>query len=452
MDKYIIRELIPPFFGALSVIMFVLVLDFLLDILNLIIAKGVEVFIVGKLFVYNLAWILTLSVPMASLMTSLMTYGRLSEDRETTALKALGIPFWRLVVPGAVLMSILSIGMIIFGDKVVPEANYMAKKLIYQIHRVKPMAALKERIFIEDFPNIVLYIDRLDEDAEKIYGVTIYEKQKGEKPRTIIAPEGEVHYDQQADAVNFILYNGTIHDIDPQDPTKYTLAEFNKQVIQINDLGTRLDETHGKRRGDRELSIKMIKDKIIQQKKIISDSRQSIRETVSDAIDSLFQTRDYGARPHSSPIRRALILSRRQYMTIRRMKFRIESADHRIRMLSVEYHKKFALPLACLLFLLVGAPVGVWAKKGGLGVAVGLSFGFFLIYWAFLIGGEELADRGVISPIIGMWSGNIVLLIIFFIMLYRVTFEARFSGFGWIAKITKKIWQKSGNKIDNSSH
>ncbi|RKZ28935.1 YjgP/YjgQ family permease, partial [bacterium] len=110
---------------------------------------------------------------------------------------------------------------------------------------------------------------------------------------------------------------------------------------------------------------------------------------------------------------------------------------------------KYSLPLACLVFLLVGAPVGAWARKGGLGIAVGLSFGFFLLYWAFLIGGEEIADRGIVSPTVGMWSGNVVLFVIAMIMLYRVTFEEKFAGFGWMQKLIQKVEEFRNRRLKN---
>ena len=449
LDRYIIRELIPPFIGSLAVILFVLILDFLLKILDLIIAKGVPVFTVGKIFIYNLAWMFSLAVPMASLMASLMAFGRFSQDREITALKSLGIPFWRTMVPAVFIMALLSIVMIIFGDKVVPNTNFRSKILFSQIHKKKPMVALHPRVFIDKFPGIVVYVDKIDDKAEKLYGISIYEKRTDGKPRVITAPDGEVHYDKKSDAIKFTLYNGEIHDVDLEDPNRYTLAHFDKQIINITDLGTKLGGGGVRRRGDRELSISMIKAKIAEQETILNTSRQRIREIIAGAFDSLYIPRRYGKRLTSSAVRRAMISERKRYIEIRKMKFRVSNALYRIRKLATEHQKKYSLPLACLVFLLVGAPVGTWARKGGLGIAVGLSFGFFLLYWAFLIGGEEIADRGIVSPAVGMWSGNVVLFVIAMIMLYRVTFEEKFAGFGWMQKLIQKVEEFRNRRLKN---
>ncbi len=438
LDRYIIRGLIPPFFGGLAVILFVLVLDFILDILNLIIAKGVPTLIVGKLFIYNLAWMISLAVPMAALVSSLMAFGKLSGDREIVAARALGIPFWRMMIPAAFIMALLSVVMILFGDIVVPETNLRSKTLMVQIRRKKPLTALRPRVFIDDFPNVVLYIKRVNDRTGKIYGVTMYEKQPNQRPRIIIAPEGEVKYDPQDDAVTFTLLNGEIHDIDADDPTRYTRMQFSKQTISIGNLGTKLGEEKLKRRGDRELSISMLVDRIHQLDVKTDSLRSKIRSTVSSAIESLFVLKTHKGRLYSTPERRALLRQRKIYSKLRKYGLKISENTRRKRKLEVEHQKKFSLPLACLVFLLIGAPVGAWARRGGIGVAAGISFGFFLIYWAFLIGGEELADRAIVSPVLGMWSGNVVMTVAGLLMLYRVTYQSRFSGFSWITRIFKK--------------
>ena len=445
LDRYIVRGLIPPFFGGLFVILFVLVIDFILDILNLIIAKGVPAMIVGKLFVYNLAWMISLAVPMAALVSSLMAFGRLSGDREIVAARSLGIPFWRMMLPALFVMMLLSVVMILFGDRVVPETNLRAKTLMVQIRRKKPLTALRPRIFIDDFPNIVLYIERINDKTGKIFGVKMYEKQQSQRPRVIIAPEGEVKYVPQEDAVKFTLYNGEIHEIDPDNPERYTRIEFSRQVINITELGTKLGEQKLKRRGDRELSISMLADRIEEYERKTDSLRVILSGIVNSAIDSLFVPKSVTSRGriHSTVERRALLRQRKIYSKLRKYQTKISESIRRKRKLEVERQKKYSLPLACLVFLLVGAPVGAWARRGGIGVAAGISFGFFLIYWAFLIGGEELADRAIVSPVVGMWSGNVVMAVVGLIMLYRVTYQSRFSGFGWIAKIFSRKERKS---------
>ncbi len=438
LDRYIIRQLIAPFIGSLCVVMFVLVMDFLLDILNLIISKGVPPWAVGELFVFNLAWMITLAVPMASLVASLMVYGRMAGDQEIVAMSSVGLPLQRLMAPGIFLMALLSILMIFFNDSITPIANYRAKQMMVEIHRKKPMAAIQARVFIEDFPNMVLYTDKVDDRAGKLYGIKIFEKQRTGKPRTIIAPEGEVKYDPRADAIKFTLFNGEIHEIDPESPDRYTKIKFSKQVINISDLGTKLGEQRLARRGDREMTGKMLKKSIQLNINRIDSVKKEMSRIAGYSIDSIFNARSYKGRPNARPVRRALLKERRTYGVLQKYLFTIHECTKRINKLRVELNKNYSLAFACIFFLLVSAPVGAWTRKGGLGVAVGLSFGFFLVYWAFLIGGEELADRGLVHPTIGIWSGNAVMFIIAVLILIKLTYGIRVAPVHWVVGIFKK--------------
>ncbi|MCD6124533.1 LptF/LptG family permease [bacterium] len=422
LDRYIIKNLFPPFLGALGVVLFVLVMDFLLDILNLIIAKGVPVWAVGKLFLYNLAWMLSLAIPMASLVASLMAYGRMSEDREIVAARSSGISFPRMMMPGLLIMVLLSAIMVIFNDKVVPEYNYKAKQMMVQIHRKKPLAAIRPRVFIDEFPGIVLYVGDMDDKKKILYDVLIFEKKRGAKSRTIVAPKGKVRYNPEADEISFTLYGGQIHELDPQDPSRYIRIDFDEETIVISELGTKLGEEARTFRGDRELNIAMIKEKIRSYRARIDSALFSLRQIAASAIDSLWVPRTYRGKPGASPTRRALLRERRRAGLIRRQIYVIKQSERRINKLTVEVHKKYALALACIFFFLVSAPLGALIRRGGLGVAVGLAFGFFLTYWAFLIGGEELADRGIVNPIIAMWSGNIVMGIIAVISMLKIIY------------------------------
>ena len=422
LDRYIIKNLFPPFLGALGVVLFVLVMDFLLDILNLIIAKGVPAWAVGKLFLYNLAWMLSLAIPMASLVASLMAYGRMSEDREIVAARSSGISFPRMMMPGLLIMALLSAIMVIFNDKVVPEYNYKAKQMMVQIHRKKPLAAIRPRVFIDEFPGIVLYVGDMDDKKKILYDILIFEKKRGAKSRTIVAPKGKVRYNPEADEISFTLYGGQIHELDPQDPSRYIRIDFDEETIVISELGTKLGEEARTFRGDRELSIAMIKEKIHSYRARIDSALSSLRQIAASAIDSLWVPRTYRGKPGASPTRRALLRERRRAGLIRRQIYVIKQSERRINKLTVEVHKKYALALACIFFFLVSAPLGALIRRGGLGVAVGLAFGFFLTYWAFLIGGEELADRGIVNPIIAMWSGNIVMGIIAVISMLKIIY------------------------------
>ncbi|MCK5087047.1 MAG: LptF/LptG family permease, partial [Melioribacteraceae bacterium] len=116
----------------------------------------------------------------------------------------------------------------------------------------------------------------------------------------------------------------------------------------------------------------------------------------------------------------------------------------------VEIHKKYAIPVACIVFILIGAPLGIMTRKGGLGIAAGISMFFFLLYWAFLIGGEKLSDRGMFSPFLGMWSANILLLILGIYLTVKIARERITIDFSGLQKLIPKQWR--ANREENEDN
>ncbi len=122
---------------------------------------------------------------------------------------------------------------------------------------------------------------------------------------------------------------------------------------------------------------------------------------------------------------------------------RVESSQNEINKYLVEIYKKYALPAACIIFILIGAPLGVMVRKGGFGVAASISLFFFLIYWAFLIGGEKLAERSILSPFWGMWAANVLLGIAGIILTQRTVKETVTLEFTWLKKLLPKQWRET---------
>ncbi len=440
LSKYVLREHLAPFIGGLVIIMFVLLMDFILDALNLIIAKGVEPLIIIKLFSLNLAWMLALAVPMACLLAGLMAFGRLSEDGEITAAVGSGIPFVRLLVLPLFVALLLSFLMIYFSNDILPDANYEAKMLLGDIKRKKPTLAIKERVFIEDFPNVGMYIEELDEKTNELWGITIYDQAERRVPRVIQANYGKMNYSEATDALTFNLFDGTIHEIDDEDPSKYTRIDFDQQTIRFSDLGLKMERRGSGHRGDRELKIADMKARIATKDSAIERSLEAVKSISDKAYRAAFAPTRGDTDASALEIYR--IIGRRAKSTKQAVNSQlntIEAHKHYIRKYQVEIYKKITLPFACLFFLLVGAPVGAWTRKGGLGIAIGMGIGFFVVYWAFLIGGEELADRGFIAPWLAMWMPNFVMAAIGGGMLYRTIWSSHFKTVGALTRVWEKI-------------
>lgn len=379
IDRYILREHLPPFLLALSVLTFILLMDRLFELINLFINKKVPLGVVLELFGLGLPNILALTVPMAVLVAVLMTFGRLTQDNEFTALRSSGVSLLRLLAfPGAASV-LICLGLFWFSDRVLPEANHAFKNLLMDIHQAKPAIQLRENAFISDFPGYNILIRRVDEARSQLYGVTIYEQGVGSSPRTIIAEKGRLVSLPDLQVMRLELSRGEIHELDAKEPGRYHRMIFARHTINLP-LDDRIQHQVREHRSDREMSIAMM--------------RRSIAR-----IDSQLD-------PQRAQLAAAASLEewRRQ-----QLENDIRNQTRQIRSMEVEIQKKLAIPAACIVFVLLGASLGTVVRRGGLGVSAGLSLAFFLLYWACLIGGEELADRQYLSPMLAMWAANILL-------------------------------------------
>ncbi|MCD6097506.1 LptF/LptG family permease [bacterium] len=416
IDRYIISEHIAPFFLAFAILMFVMLMDLVIDVLDMIIEKGIQAGTVFQLFFLNTSWMVALAVPMATLVASVMAFGRLSGDTEIVAMKSNGIPLWRMVYPAIVVGGILTVAMIFFGDLVLPKANYKAKLLTRQLAHKRPTLSIKSNVVVKDFPGFLLKVEEVDHKRAEVKNITIYDNRDRLYPRTITAKRGKFSLTPGGNTLTLTLTNGEIHEVDERSTERYTRIEFEHQIFRLRAPNNETSPLSIKR-GDRELSISEMLLRIESFSSMNEQAHASLDSVIDEAFGELFHPKRRGV---GRTTRRRLFAKNAEYLArIHKEVNRIQTYEYNIRKLLVEIHKKYSLPFACFFFILIGAPIGVWVRRGGLSTGVAASIGFFVIYWAFLIGGEELADRGIISPVVAMWTANLLLLILGVIFIFN---------------------------------
>ena len=379
MDRYLLREHLAPFFFALVVTTFILLMDKLFQLIDLLIVKRVAGMLVLKIFTLSLPSILALTMPMAVLVAVLMTFGRISGDNELTALKSAGLPLARLLFAPALAGAVLTLGLYFFTDRVLPEANHSLKNTFMAISSSKPALRLKDNTFVSDFPGYNILVGKVDDRNSRLHKVTIYESVPNGYPRTIIADEGQLTMMPKQNVLRLELWRGQIHEADASDPRIYHKMDFNTHVINLP-LDPATVQTVRSQRGDREMTSKMMQSQISQIEQTISPVRAQLADS---SRLSFWQKEQYRQDIHN------------------------KTSD--IRRYQVEIHKKLAIPFACLVFVLLGVPLGSMTRKGSMGASIGMALGFFMLYWVALVGGEELADRQIMSPWLAMWLANIIL-------------------------------------------
>jgi lipopolysaccharide export system permease protein len=304
------------------------------------------------------------------------------------------------------------------------------------IHKKRPTLSLKQGVFLNDFPGYSVLIERIDDKTSEIEGITIYETKGNETPVTIRARQGELAFSPENDRLTLTLYEGEIHEVDDQDPMKYRRLTFEKHVLHINNLGTELKMTQSQNRGDREMGIQLMKEKITEYRKVADEHSETIRTIIEEQLRpvlpaSLLETmlQDLSSVPKEIEDR----LYEEDRSILRKLQTESRIVANSLRQVSkyeVEIHKKISIPVACLVFVLVGTSLGVLTRRGGWPLALGISFFFFVLYWAFLIGGEQLADRRMVPAGWAMWAPNIVIGALGIFLLRYAVYESAFAFTG----------------------
>ncbi len=223
------------------------------------------------------------------------------------------------------------------------------------------------------------------------------------------------------------MYDGEIHSLDVNDATNYRRVDFDKQIINVSEAGTELQRTDSDYRGDREMNIKDMKLRVDNASRQIDPFRTRIYDSYIQRIDYLFTDSALQVMADSITDSAAYSQVKTNAATFARQVERnsqqIDAQERIMDKYELEIYKKYSIPGAIIAFILVGAPLGVMSKRKGMGMAIAISIIMFVIYWAFLIGGEDLADRGIVPPFWSMWSANFLIGGVGLYLLYIVVTE-----------------------------
>ncbi len=257
---YILRQHLVPFLLGFGVVTFIFEMDVLFDYLDLVINRGVPVAAVMQLFVLSLGFVIVLSVPCAVHVAELMTFGRLSQDNEITALRASGVHLIRAILPSLLVSVALAVGLTLFNNYVYPEANHAFANLLVDIHRMRPTVKLQEGVFITDLPGYNLLVKSVNGHTNEMRGVTIYQMNAGGSPTTILAKSGFLSYTPDGRTAVIELKDGEIHEIpiEAGGPHRYHRLTFRTHTIFIQGAGGMLERTMRNSRGDREKSARTL--------------------------------------------------------------------------------------------------------------------------------------------------------------------------------------------------
>lgn len=455
IDRYIIKKLIGPFAFGTFTIMFVFLLQFLMKTADNLIGKGLDAWVIIKLIVFNLAWMLVLAIPMGSLGMVLMAYGSLTQDNEFTVLKSSGVSLIRLMVPSIIAGALLCVFLIWFNNAVLPDTNYQAKILMYDISRTKPTLKLEANVFSNQIPNYSIMARRVSKTTNEIYDVIIYDYTNPFQINIITARKANIYFTPDNKKMLFDMENGVIHQQISTGNNSYRRIYFQRHKIAVDASQFTFEQSGpGLPRGDRELSASDMQ-KIVDSLTILkSEVEKEFKSNINSFNDEIFGEIKPAGQSTQTPISSnpqyfALNSARAKLTNILNFDSRIEYFESEIYKYEVEIHKKYAIPFACIVFIFVGAPLGVLTRKGSFGVAASISLIFFLLYWICLIGGEKLADRRLLNPFLGMWIANFIIGALGIFLTYRMNKEQIMIDFSYFKKFLPKSLFSETEQIQN---
>lgn len=423
-------------------------------LLDKIVSKGLDPTIVFEIFIIQLGWIIALAVPMAILTSTLMTFGRMSGDNEITSIKASGQSLIPLMVPVFSAAVVLGVFLVFFNDLILPDANHRTANLLSDISRKKPAALIEPGILIRDFSGYTIYTNAVDSKSGILHGIKIFTDLPNQDPAVTLADSGLLRVTPDQQYLELTLFNGESHSTPRNSKDDYFIGRFKKQLVSIKNVDSHFERTNSSYRSEREKSSTMMLSDVKEFKSANVQYNQEF-DAFLDSLESSIRKLDAAVSRQKKlssdtltfekwvtsiePSRSVASVTIKNHNELfDRIFRRIHANNLIISQYMVEVHKKYSIPFACFVFVLIGAPLGIMARRGGLAVGASYSLLFFIINWAFLITGESLADKMIISPFAAMWSGNI-LVGICGIILTSLMLKEKTIQFDWIVNIWKHI-------------
>ena len=450
IHKYILKNHTAPFLFSVFILIAVLLLQFLMRFADTLVGKGLSFWVIAQLITYNLAWMLVLVIPMAVLVAVLMAFGSMAQNNEIAIMKASGISLYKMMISPFIASIFLAYLLVQFNNYVYPSANHAARIIIQDISKKKPTLSLVPGVFSQEVQFYSILVREIDETTGELKNIIIYDNSEPGVNRIVTANEGKIYFSGNQKKLMMDLYNGEIHESPTNESENYRKYRFEKHRIAMNGEQFSFQQSSlGGPRSDREMGaqemVGIVDSLEAISQKLESEYNERLKmnfaadtSLVSGNTKTIFNNPTYLYMRVEDKMRSA---QSSMNSTVQRMEVNKRSVNR----YWVEIHKKYSLPVACIIFILIGAPLGTMTRKGGFGMAAGISLFFFLVYWAFLIGGEKLADRGLLSPFWGMWSANITLGLLGVYLTIKAAKERVTLSFEFMNKFLPKQWRTSAN-------
>jgi lipopolysaccharide export system permease protein len=386
LQRYALRQFVPPFFLAILVLTFVLLMDRLFLLADMLVRKGVAVTAVGEVALLSLPFVVSICAPLGTLIAGVISFGRMAQDNEISVIRAAGIQTIRLFTPAVFACLLLLAVMVGFNGYIVPEAQHRVRNLLTDVARKRPAMRVREGEFMDDFPGYMIYIGSIDERRSTVRNVAIFETgaRKG-TPGFVTAPLGDISYTPDDGYMVMQLFDGEMHEL--VDAATYRRVLFKRHVINVA-----MDDDLVRR--DREYRSN--------EEMLLPQLASTMKQLNKDAVALKGKADSAGQKAKASEPDR---------LKSDELNSRVKYKNLEVARYQVELQKRLSLAFSAFFFVLFGAPVGLLLRRGGVGTGFIVGLIFFALYYVLLLAGEHMAESGRLSPFVGMWLPNIILVL-----------------------------------------
>lgn len=452
--KLILKSFLGSFFFTFFIVIFVLLMQWLWVYVDDLVGKGLSFKIILELFFHASITFVPMALPLAILLASIMSFGDLGEHYELVAIKASGISVWKAMKPLFVFSIILSGLAFVFSNSINPVATLKFKTLLFDVRKQKLAFDIKEGIFYKDIEDYVIYVDKKGEDGSTIYGVKIYDHtDRDGNNKIIVADSGVMSLSPNQRSIIFTLYNGNNYTEDNSDKQnykynrpfermsfreeqiKFSLASFDltrsnedmfksyQAMMNIHQLSTALDSLQRQYGAKQEDFCNGFERRLAN----YENGKLGTENGELSVFSSQFSALEWPLMEHLDPKVRSKVLematgsSRNAKDNVAFHKQDFDAQRLNINRHKKEWHKKFTLSFACIIFFLIGAPLGAIIRKGGLGLPVVVSVLFFVIYYIISTVAERTAEYGDLNMFLGVWLSSLIILPIGLFLTFKAT-------------------------------
>lgn len=457
LDILIIKAFIGPFIATFFITVLVLLLQFFWLWVDDFVGKGLSINIILEFIWYQSAVLVPLALPLAVLLSSIMTFGSLGETYELVAIRSSGISLLRFMRPLLMATIVISVIAFTFSNNIIPVATLKSRTLLYDIVQANPSFDLKEGVFYDRIPGFAIKVGKKENDSI-IKNIIIYEQSNSLQDNFIIASDGVMRASENKRFIEFILKDGWRYEERGSSPkTEYIRLGFKeyKKLLDISSMGLQQRTADSVNRNEaRMLSIRQLSIAIDSMKKQQQVTAGKMKKEVFGAfrfaafVDSSWNGSAARVKKFDDLIPDSVKSSVRQKVLNKLNSVLINNQividqkkmeDKSYWRFQVEWHKKLMLSFSCIVLFLIGAPLGSIIRKGGIGSPLIFAIGFFMLFYFSSTIGEKASKEGSMSVFAGIWLSTFILLPIGIFLTYKAMMDSQLFNKEFYFRFRKRL-------------